>query len=122
MVANVSEGLIGVRLGLDRLGTLAGSCVIFNRVENGYHQPIGMVGELWTGASRPSASLNADDRAQLRNQWRLAWVVVFAVALTACSGTPSSRSSTSSCRTSTRVSVLGVVQSRTGPTIFTRTD
>lgn len=27
-----------------------------------------------------------------------------------------------SFRTSTRVSVLGVVQSRTGPTIFTRTD
>lgn len=55
-----------------------------------------MVGELWAGASRLSASLKAYDRPQLGNQWRLAWVVVFAVALTACSGTPSSRSSTSS--------------------------
>jgi hypothetical protein len=70
--------------------------VVINRVENDCCQPIGMVGELQGGASRLSALLNASNRSQRMNQWRLVWVAVFAVLLTACSGMPSQSSATSS--------------------------
>ena len=53
------------------------------------------MGELWGGASRLSAPINADDQPHRANLWCLAWVVVFAVLLTACSGSPSPRSSAS---------------------------
>jgi hypothetical protein len=57
---------------------------------------LGMVGELQRGTSRLSVPLNADNRSQRKNQWRLVWVAVFAVLLTACSGVSSRPSATSS--------------------------